>query len=87
MNVSSIVIKTSPEHLKDVLESLNSSDFCETHFHDELGRIIVTIEGVDVGEEMKKLKLLQKTDRVLSAEMVYSYSEGELEKARENFAQ
>ncbi len=81
MNVSSIVIKTSPEHLKNVLESLNSSDFCEIHFHDELGRIIVTIEGVNVGEEMKKLKLLKKTDRVLSAEMVYSYNEGELEKA------
>jgi nitrate reductase NapD len=80
MNVSSIVIKTSPEHLKDVLGSLNSSDFCEIHFHDKLGRIIVTIEGVNVDEEMKKLKLLQKTDRVLSAEMVYSYSEGEPEK-------
>jgi len=78
MNISSIVIKTSPEHLKDVLESLNASDFCETHFHDELGRIIVTIEGENVGEEMKKLKLLQKTDRVLSAEMVYSYSDSHI---------
>ena len=78
MNISSIVIKTSPEHLKDVLASLNSSDFCETHFHDELGRIIVTVEGENMAEEMKKLKLLQKTDRVLSAEMAYSYNDSHI---------
>ena len=82
MNLSSIVVLTTPNHLEDVLENIRSSDKYEYHMHDEKGRIIVTIEGADVEEEIKKLKHLQKIIHVISAEMVFAYSEEELEKER-----
>ncbi len=83
MNISSIVVKTTPEHIQDVLADLNGSELCDVHFHDEHGRIIVTIEGENVGVELEKMMALQRADHVISAELVYSYNEEELANARE----
>ena len=83
MNISSIVVQTKPEFIDQVVELLKSSDFCEYHFHKDSGHIIVTLEGSGIEEEIKKLKKLQALPNVISAEMVYSYSEDELEQQRD----
>ena len=46
--------------------------------HDELGRIIITIEGAGVSEELKKLKVIEAIPHVMSADMQMAYSEEEL---------
>jgi len=84
MNISSVVIRTSPADLDTVLETIRESEFCEYHLHDEKGRIIVTIEGAGVDEEIKKLRLIQAIPKVLNADMMYSYTEDELNEEREN---
>lgn len=81
MNVSSIIVKTAPEHLDEVMDSVNALDLCEVHFNDESGRIVVTIEGETTGEEMTRLRQIQGLPHVLSADLVYSYSEEELAEA------
>lgn len=78
MNVSSLVIKTAPEHLEKVIGLLKASGICEIFFHDASGNIIVTIEGKDVSEEMRKLKDIQAIAHVAAADLVYSYSEHEV---------
>lgn len=78
MNVSSLVINTAPEHIEKVIDMLRKSGLCEVFFHDSSGRIVVTIEGKDVSEEMRKLKDIQAIKHVASAELVYSYSEHEV---------
>lgn len=83
MNLSSIVVLTTPEYLEVVLENIKSSNEFEYHLHDEKGRIIVTIEGKDTEEEIRKLKALQQIPHVISAEMVFAYSEDELENERQ----
>lgn len=85
MNVSSIVIKAKPEHFDEVLAGLRESEICEVHFNDEQGRIVVTIEGANINEEMEKMKTLSQTANVLSAEMIYAYSENELMEAKAKF--
>lgn len=85
MNISSIVIKTNPQNLDEVLKELNESEICDVHMHDEFGRIVVTIEGEGISEEIKKLKILETMPNVISADMIYSYAEDELNEARENF--
>ena len=82
-NISSIVVRTSPEYVEEVVEGLNNSELCEVHFHDKLGRIVITIEGENVGVELKKMTAIQEIDHVLSAELVYSYNEEELANARD----
>ena len=79
MNISSIVVQTVPKFLDEVVESLKNSDACDYHMHDEKGRIIITIEGVDVSEELKKMKVIEMIPHVVSAEMQMAYSEDELE--------
>ncbi len=53
MNVSSIVIQCNSRHYDKVKEWCDSSGVCEYHFGDkETGKLIVTIEGEDVSEEI-----------------------------------
>ena len=83
MNISSIVVKAVPEQMQPLLAQFGASDICDVHFHDDQGRIVVTIEGESVDEEMRKLKLIQGMSHVLSAALAYAYSEQELASARE----
>ena len=83
MNLSSVVIQTLPENLEKVIWEIEKSDCCEYHLHDEKGRIIVTIEGKDTEEEVDKLKAIQRMSGVISAALVFAYSENELEVQRE----
>ena len=78
MNISSIVVQTLPKHLNEVVESLKNCDVCDYHMHDEKGRIIITIEGEGVQEELKKLKVIEAIPHVISADMQMAYSEEEL---------
>ena len=78
MNISSIVVQTLPKHINEVVESLKNCDVCDYHMHDEKGRIIITIEGDGVQEELKKLKVIEAIPYVMSADMQMAYSEDEL---------
>jgi len=78
MNISSIIVQTLPKNLEDVIDNLKKSGICEYHMHDEVGRIIVTIEGKNVDEELKKLKVIEAIPNIISADMHMSYSEDEL---------
>ncbi|MBP6162663.1 MAG: chaperone NapD [Aliarcobacter sp.] len=78
MNISSIVVQTVPKFLDEVVESLKNCDVCDYHMHDEIGRIIITIEGEGVQEELRKLKVIEAIPHVISADMQMAYSEEEL---------
>lgn len=86
MNISSVVVQTVPKFLDEVVESLKNSDACDYHMHDEKGRIIITLEGADVSEELKKMKVIEMIPHVISAEMQMAYSEDELDANMEKLA-
>lgn len=88
MNISSIVIQTKPLHVKEIIAICEASDFCDYHFHDEqTGKIVVTIEGANLDEEMSKMKKIEKIPHVICADMMMAYSEDELDEQRELLAQ
>ena len=78
MNVSSIVVKTKPEHIQDVIVDINAIDLCEVHFNDDEGKIVVTIEGENIEEQMARMKKIQALSNVSSANLSYSYTEDEV---------
>jgi nitrate reductase NapD len=80
MNISSIVIQTLPKYVEEVVQTVKQSDLCDYHLHDEKGRIIITIEGEGVKEEMEKLKAIEAFPHVITADMQMAYSEDELDK-------
>ncbi len=79
MNISSIVVQTLPKFLDEVVLSLKECEECDYHLHDEKGRIIVTIEGEDVSEEIRKLNIISALPHVIAADMQMAYSEDELD--------
>ncbi|NOR88165.1 MAG: nitrate reductase [Bacteroidales bacterium] len=83
MNISGILVQTKAENTAKVIEQIKNADCCDYHMHDEQGKIVVTIEGDGVSEEIAKLHILEKMKGVVSATMVYAYAEDELNKERE----
>ncbi len=79
MNISSIVVQTLPQYVEEVVESLKKSGVCDYHLHDAKGRIIVTIEGEGVSEELTKLRVIEVIPHVIAADMQMAYSEDELD--------
>lgn len=73
MNVSSIVVRTAPEYLSQAIEEINAISLCEVHFYDTDGRIIVTIEGERIQDQVETMKRIQDLPFVLSACLQYSY--------------
>ena len=82
VNISSIVLQCTPIHVEALVEKLKKGNICEYQIHDEKGRIIVILEEEGVEGEVAKLTQLQQLPHVLSADMVFSYSEDELEQER-----
>jgi nitrate reductase NapD len=79
MNISSIVVQTLPIYLDKVVNELKICEACDYHMHDEKGRIIITIEGANVNEELEKLRVIEAIPHVISADMQMAYSEDELD--------
>jgi len=85
MNISSIIVKTKPEHYDAVWLNLKESNLCDVHFGDKnKGIIIITIEGETVEEEIAKLTQIEEMPFIISADMHMSYCEEELEKMKED---
>lgn len=79
MNVSSIVVQTLPKYVEEVVASLKNCEACDYHLHDEKGRVIITIEGEGVSEELQKLRVIEAIPHVIAADMQMAYSENELD--------
>lgn len=83
MNISSIVVQTLPKHVEEVAQSLKECEACDYHMHDEKGRVIITIEGDGVKEELAKLHIIEAIPHVITADMQMAYSEDELDENME----
>ena len=83
MNISSIVVQCLPEWVDQVVETLKNTPECDYHLHDEKGKIIITIEGEGVSEELKKLSVIEAIPHVIAADMQMAYSEDELDEHME----
>ena len=80
MNISSIVVQALPKHIDDLVNYFKEEDFVDYHLHDkEKGKIIVTVEGKDVEEEIKKLVKIQQLPHVIAADMMMTYQEDQLD--------
>jgi len=80
MNISSIVVQALPKYVDELVEYFKSEDFVDYHLHDkEKGKIIVTVEGDGVEEEIQKLVKIQQHPHVIAADMMMTYQEEELD--------
>jgi len=78
MNVSSVIVRAAKESIESVIHNINAVDCCEVHFFDASGKIVVTIEGESIHEQMESMKKIQNLPDVFSVNLSYSYCEEEV---------
>ena len=83
MNCSSIVITVADEMTNSLISKIKESGICEYHLHKE-NQIIATIEVDAIEKEIAIIKDIQGWQGVISAEMVYSYCEDQINSLRDN---
>lgn len=85
MNISSAIVYT--KKAESVIEEIDKIAGCEVHLCDkDKGIVIISIEAEGVDKEMEILEQVSAVEGVIEANMHYSYSEEELERARENIS-
>ncbi len=85
MNISGVVVRTAPECLDQVLQDLGRPGLCQVHFKDEKGIVVVTVEGKDTEEELRKIRDISSIPNVFFADLAFTYKEDELWKAKDLF--
>lgn len=75
MNVSGIAVTTKPEYVELLSGKINALKWAEVHTTDDMGRMIVVMEGEDTDQEISRLQELKSLPKVIFAEMVLHYIE------------
>jgi len=72
MNISGILVITSPEHTGDVSEQLQNLAGIDVHYVDAAtGRIVITQEAESIRAEVDGLKRIRALPHIALAEMSY----------------
>jgi len=80
MNISSIVVQALPKYVDELVGFFKEADYVDYHLHDkEKGKIIVTVEGKGIEEEIQKLVKIQQLPHVIAADMMMTYQEEQLD--------
>jgi nitrate reductase NapD len=80
MNISGILVVTSPEHTAKVTERLQNLTGIDIHYSDvETGRIVITQEAASISAEVDGLKRIRALPDVILAEMSCHYFEDDRE--------
>lgn len=80
MNISGILVVTSPEQVDSTVEKLNTLDGIDVHYVDQpTGRIVVTQEAETIHDEVDGLKRIRDLPGIILAEMSYHNFEEDTE--------
>jgi len=74
MNISAILVTTTPENTLNMIATLNQRQGIEVYHNDpETGKIIVIQEAEAIHDEVDGLKKIKKIPGIIMAEMVEHY--------------
>ncbi len=79
MNISSVIIRTRPERVAAVRDSIADMPGVEVHAAEPDGRIVATIEDSEKQFAADTYVQLHQVPGVLSAAMIYQYSDDDEE--------
>jgi len=77
MHVAGVVVKTRPEDLPAVRQSIESMAGADIHASSEEGKLVVTLIGEDRKEVANALMGLGDIDRILNSTLVYEESDSD----------
>ena len=71
MNISGVVVRTFPEDIDVVTQSLSALDGVEVHAANDDGRLVVTVEQPGEHGLTDVLEQMQGIPRILSTSLIY----------------
>jgi len=77
MNISSVIVLSKEKDNRDLIQALKSIEGCDVPLS-EGQKLIVSIEAENIDAETGIFRKIENTPGVLSAHLVYAYSEDEL---------
>ena len=86
MNISSVIVLSKEKDNTELIQALKSIEGCEVHLS-EGQKIIVSLEAENLDAETGIFRKIEKTPGVMSARLVYAYSENEVEQDMKNVEQ
>jgi len=78
MNISSAIVITRDNNNSDLINKLKSIEGCDVPIY-EGHKLVVSIEAENIAAETGIMKKIENTPGVVSAKLVFAYSEHELE--------
>lgn len=81
MNISGVLVRAYPKHIKDVGKLLSTMEGVEVHGNNDDGRMVVTVEQETTGQVADLIIQMQDIPGVLSASMIYHQFEDEAQKS------
>ncbi|UCE88491.1 MAG: chaperone NapD [Pseudomonadota bacterium] len=83
-SVCGVLVHARPGSAGEVRERLLAEPGVEVHAQTDEGRMVVSVESGDPNVTADTLQLISNLDGVLSAAMVYQYSDSDEQTAQEN---
>ena len=81
--ISGVVVASRPEHRSEVEQALCALAWADVHYSDATGRLVVTVEALDVEESMERLQFIQDLDSVLAVSLAEYYMNDDEAEARQ----
>ena len=75
VHISSLVVHAAPKRLQRVEEAIAMMPGARVHGSSPNGKLVVTLDADSADEMLARVGAIQRTDGVLSAALVYQFSD------------
>ena len=75
VHISSLVVYSTPTRLRGVEDCIALMPGAQVHGSSPVGKIVVTLDACSADEMLSRVNAIQRTDGVLSAALVYQFSD------------
>ena len=75
LHITSLVVHSTPKRIQGVSDVVAALPGARVHAVSPAGKLVVTLEAGTAGEILSQVNVIQRTDGVLSAALVYQYAD------------
>ena len=75
LHITSLVVHSTPRRVHRVAEVIAAIPGAQVHAVSSMGKLVVTLEAGSSEEMLSKVTVIQRTDGVLSAALVYQFAD------------
>ncbi len=75
LHITSLIVHSTPRRVRGVADVIAAIPGAQVHAVSSVGKLVVTLEASSSDEMLSKVTVIQRTDGVLSAALVYQFAD------------